>query len=237
MFLKNMIRQRTVIFSVFILPIVTIWSTWWITADMMMSFKLVSGLNVTANMINIHILTGGLTAVALTAGIFSFIIASDNARVNERLKIIGYKSTTINISMFISTLSVLILSYAVTLVLTVNFYTPKYLLGVSLAMLFTMLIYALIGNLLAIIYPKPVEGTFIVLLISFLDTMLLSNPMAAGVYLEDWTYLLPAFWPTQLILESGFVGSTSNLLEYIVNSALYLVALLAIVRIQKKLSR
>jgi hypothetical protein len=233
MFLKGMIREKTIIFSVFILPIVTIWSTWWITADMPMEFSLVSGLKVLANMIDIHILTGGLTAVALTAGIFSFLIASDNSRLNERLRLMGYKSLTINFAMFLSTLTVLVTSFIVALGLTIYFYLPKHWLGVAEAMLLTVLIYALMGNLLATFYPRPVEGTFIILLISFLDTMLLSNPMASGVYLQEWTYYLPAFWPTQLVLEAGFVGSTSNLVMYSMYSVIYLIVLLLIVQISK----
>ena len=237
MFLKSMIRQRTVIFSVFVLPIVTIWSTWWITADMIMGFDLVSGLSVSANMIDIHILTGGLTAVAITAGIFSFIIAADNAEIGDRLRLMGYQPSTIGFAMFFSTLVILVLSYVVALFLTVSFYWPKYLLGVGLAMLLTMLVYALIGNLMAFVYPKPVEGTFIVLLLSFIDTMLLSNPMAVGVYLQKWTYFLPAFWPTQLVLESGFVGYTSNLWGYVENSLIYFMFLLAATWFMKRVVR
>lgn len=236
MFLKSMIRQRTIIFSVFILPIVTIWSTWWVTADMPMVFKLVSGSEVSASMIDIHILTGGLTAVAITAGIFSFLISSDNSKINKRLRLVGYSPNVISFAMFLSTLIVLVSSFIVALILTTFFYWPEYWIGVALAMLFTVLIYSLLGSLLATFYPKSVEGTFIILLVSFLDTMLLSNPMAEGVYLQWWTHYLPAFWPTQIVLEAGFIGLTSYISAYSLYATIYLFLLLFALQFSKKYS-
>ncbi|MHA1945211.1 MAG: hypothetical protein ACXAC6_11095 [Candidatus Hodarchaeales archaeon] len=209
--LKTMFRQKSIIFSCFILPVLVILSTWWITADIPMIFNLENGKMISSNMINVHIVTGGLTAVAITAGLFGFILTADSRRLVDRLRLMGYPSITINLGWFTALLSVLLLSSSIASLLTVSLYEPVSITGVFVAITLTTIIYSAFGYFLGILYPRVMEGTLIVLLVSFIDLMLLSNPMGENLYLISWTKLLPGFWPTQMALEAAFIGFSSDI--------------------------
>ena len=204
----NLLRQRTIVFSCFILPVFTLLSIWWITADIPMQFSLYNDKVIAASMIDVHVITGGLTAMAITAGIFSFVITAESQRIADRLKLSGYSPRTINIAVILSLLTFLILASIATAILTIVLYEPKDYLQLYLAIGVTTLIYASFGNLIGNLYPKVMEGTLMVLLMSFIDLMIVSNPMGEELYLQDWTYFAPGFWPTQLVLDAGFIGSS-----------------------------
>ena len=205
--LKSIARQKAMLFSSLVLPMITLLSTWWVTVDEPMLFKLASGGVAVQSMLNIHILTGGLTAVAITAGIFGFLLTVDNQKTADRLIIMGYSPATITIGWLLSLITILSFAGIVTFGVTVLLYWPTNPLGVFIATFLTTIIYATIGYVVGSIYPRIMEGTLIVLVFSFIDLMMLSNPMGVNVYLKSWTYYLPGFWPTQLVLEAGFFNS------------------------------
>jgi hypothetical protein len=210
--IKTLVRQKSIIFSCFILPVLTIWSTWWITADIPMVFNLENSQVISSNMIDVHIVTGGLTAVAITAGLFGFILTADSRRLVDRLRLMGYSSITINLGWFTALLSVLLFSSSIASLLTIFLYKPVSIGGVISAITLTTIIYASFGYFLGILYPRVMEGTLIVLLVSFIDLMLLSNPMGENLYLVSWTKFLPGFWPTQMALEAAFIGFSSDII-------------------------
>lgn len=210
-FMVDMVRQKTVIFSCFILPIVIIWSTWWVTADLPMEFQIDSGRTIQASMIDIHLVTGALTAMAITAGLFAFLVTAEARRLSERLRVAGYSPPAIVGGPFVAILLVLIVAALFAFGLVTALDVPEGPGGVLLAVLLTTLVYSAFGALLATLYPRIMEGSFIVLLVSFIDLMFVSNPMGEGVYMEPWSYWMPGFWATQIALESGFLGSTGLL--------------------------
>ncbi|MHA2053591.1 MAG: hypothetical protein ACW99F_08340 [Candidatus Hodarchaeales archaeon] len=224
--LKTMLRQKSIIFSCFILPVFLIWSTWWITAEIPMVFKLENDQNVSSNMIDVHIVTGGLLAVAITAGLFGFILTADSRRLANRLHLMGYPSIIINFGWFAALLTVLLISASVASLLTIYFYEPLSIVGVVSAIFLTTIIYAAFGYFLGILYPRIMEGTLIVLLVSFIDLMLLSNPMGENMYLVSWTKILPGFWSTQMALEAAFIGQSSDLLIQAILIICYILVLL-----------
>ncbi len=232
--LVNLLRQKTIVFSCFILPVVTLISIWWITADIPMTFSLHDGTKISASMLDVHVITGGLTAMAITAGIFSFVITAEYQKIAKRLRLTGYSPRTINIAVMMALLSFLIIASIATTILTILLYEPKEMLGMYLAVILTTLIYAAVGNLIGNLYPKMMEGTLIVLLASFIDLMLLSNPMGEELYLQSWTYYVSGFWPTQLVLDAAFIGSPiENNLTPILYSILYALILFALVQLTK----
>ena len=206
--LKSVARQKAMLFSSLILPLITLLSTWWVTVDEPMFFELARGGIAIQSMLDIHILTGGLTAVAITAGIFGFLLTVDNQKTADRLIIMGYSPAVITIGWLLSLIAILSLATIVTFGVTILLYWPANPLGVFIATFLTTILYATVGYVVGSIYPRVMEGTLIVLVFSFIDLMMLSNPMGVSVYLKPWTYYLPGFWPTQLVLEAGFFAST-----------------------------
>ena len=233
-FMLNILRQRSVLFSSFILPIIVIWSTWWITAEFPMTFSLaLSDITINANMLDVHVITGGLTAMAITAGLFSFILTSENNRIQSRLKLFGYSNIEINMATIIALIGILSLSAVISTILSLNLADEKSWQGIAIAIVMITLIYTALGNLLGNIYPKVIEGTLIMLIIAFIDLMLLTNPMGEGLYLKDWTYYLPGFWPVQVALESGFYGFPDQISKIIGRTLIYLIIILGSTQIVK----
>lgn len=210
--LKTMFRQKSIIFSCFLLPLFTLWSTWWVTAEIIMDFPLENGARIASNMINVHVVTGGLTAIAITSGLFGFVLTADSRRIAERLRIMGYSPLTINLGWFFALFGVLLLSAMTTAILVVILYEPVSITGIVVAIVLTTFIYTAFGYLIGIFLPKIMEGTLIVLLVSFIDLMLLSNPMGEAIYLTSWTKVVFGFWPTQIALESAFIGLPEDII-------------------------
>lgn len=235
-FLKDLSRQKTIIFSSFILPIVIIWSTWWVTADVPMQFELSDGTLITANMINVHVFTGALTAMSITAGLFGFIIAAKNQEISARLHQSGYSISTINIAAFFALLSVLILTSVLAFVLSINLSQPQDYSSYAVAIIMGTIIYAGLGNLIGSTYPNITAGSLFILIFAFMDTMLFTNPMGEGLYLQDWTYFLPGFWPVQLSLAAGFDGVPEEIGIKILYTVGYFAVLLILAPLIKSLN-
>ncbi len=236
-FLKNLFRQKAIIFSTLVLPLFLIWSTWWVTAEIPMRFKLTTDVIISQTMVNVHLYTGALTAMGLTAGLFGFIVSVENNRIGERLELSGYSTTIVNLSSFLSLLLALTTSVILTVLFTLFLRQPKSDYGFVLSVVFVALIYSAFGNFIASVTNQFTEGSLIVLVFSFIDLMLFSNPMGEQIYLQDWTRFLPGFWPTQLVLESSFIGKNELMSQVLLYSILYalffLVAGLAVTKIKK----
>ena len=235
MIMKNIIRQRSIIFSSLILPIVIIWATWWVTVDWSMTFELVFGKEVSASMLDVHIVTGALTAMGITSGIFGFLITAELEPLVKRLKQVGYSVLEINIATILVLFTVLLFTAAIAILFSLKLTVPNSIPGLILATLLITLIYTSLGNFIANIYPDITAGALILLIFAFIDLMLVTNPMGEKLYLQKWTYVYPGFWPTQIILEAGFTDSIDNVLLPSVYSLLYFVFLMSLSLIMRKL--
>ncbi len=202
----SIIRRKSVFFSSFILPIIFIWVVWWITTEMPMTFKLYGGKVITESTLDVHIVTGALNAIALTAGLFGFLITFENRKISLRLRVAGFSRLTVSLGAFIALTIVLLLSAIIAGLLSIYFYYPKDVIGFAVSLLLITIIYGAIGHILGTVYPRILEGTLIILLFSFIDLMLLTNPLGRTVYLKEWTYAVPGFWPMQILLRASFVG-------------------------------
>ncbi|UJG39780.1 MAG: ABC transporter permease [Candidatus Heimdallarchaeum aukensis] len=203
--LKSLLRNKTIVFSSLILPILTLLSTWWVTVDELMSFELQNNEQLYQSMKDVHILTGALTAVAITSGIISYILTVENNMISPRLKITGYTQLEISLSLLVSIFTILSLANISTFLLSLLLFWPKNPAGVLVAILFTTIIYTVFGFFIGFYFTKIMEGTLIVLIFSFIDLMMISNPMGGEIYLKPWTKFFPGFWPTQIVLHAGFL--------------------------------
>ena len=235
MHLKNMLRQRSIIFSCFILPIVIIWSTWWITADIPMVFSLANDeeIRIAASMIDVHVVTGGLTAMGITAGLVTFILVADNNRISERLKLMGFSPVAINLGSFLPLLFILVVTALVATGLSITLAESADWRGIAVSIFLVTLVYSAFGNMVGSIFPRPMEGTLFVLVVTFIDLMLVSNPMGVGLYLQDWTYYSPGFWPVQISLESGFSKLPVSIFTQSMYVLVYFAGLLVLTQVSK----
>jgi hypothetical protein len=231
---KNLVRQKSIIFSSFLLPLVLIWATWWVTADFPMFFDLALGGSITAGMVDVHIFTGGLTAMGITSGLFGFMIIAESNNISHRLKVMGYKDSTIILSSFVVLFSLLVVTATVSILFSSLLASPKSWGGIILAIFGITLIYSAIGGFLATVYPNMTAGSLTILIFSFLDLMLITNPMGEEFYLQSWTYMMPGFWPVQLALESGFIGFPKKLDEAIFYILAYFFGMIILTILAKR---
>lgn len=188
---------------------------------------------IAASMIDVHVVTGGLTAMGITAGLVTFILVTDNNRISERLKLMGFSPVAINLGSFLPLLLVLIVTALVATGLSITLAEPADWRGIAVSIFLVTMIYSAFGNMVGNIFPRPLEGTLFVLVVSFMDLMLVSNPMGAGLYLQDWTYYSPGFWPVQISLESGFSELSASIFSQSVYALLYFAGLLVLTQVSK----
>lgn len=208
------------------------WSTWWVTADIPMVFGFATNdETVTKSMIDVHVVTGALTAIAITASIFGFILISENRKTDARLQLMGYSSLSISLASLLSLFITMVFAVVLVSIIALQLTTVKDSTGLVLAITLITILYTTLGTIMGEIVSNVTEGTLVLLILSFMDLMLLSNPMGGGVYLESWTYFLPGFWPVQLALESAFIGTPDLLtMIYPLTFGLGLILVAAIAR-------
>jgi hypothetical protein len=232
--LLNIIRQKTIIFSTLILPIVIILSTWWVTVDIPIVFKLGNGEYINANMINVHVITGGLTAMGITSGVFGFLISTEYQNLSNRLRQVGYPQLKIFFCILLALFTLLTVTSIIAIVLSIYLSNPISYFGLALSIILITFIYATVGNLVSVLISNNTSGTLVILIFSFIDLMLLSNPMGEELYLKTWTYYLPGFWPVQIALISGFIGFSGDIYIIIVRIILYFSVLIAMIYLIKR---
>lgn len=228
--LISIYRRKSTLFSSFLLPIIFIWVIWWITPETLLEVKLFSGDISYETMLDVHLVTGALNAVAITAGLFGFLITFENRKISDRLRVAGFSSITVSLGGFFALTLVLLSSAFIAGLLTVYLYLPEDLIGFGLSLFLITLIYGALGHILGVIYPRILEGTLIILLFSFIDLMMLTNPLGRAVYLMKWTYILPGFWPMQVLLQSSFVGFKYNIIWMSLLSILYLIIIMSLIQ-------
>ncbi len=145
----------------------------------------------------------------------------------------GFSPVSINLGSFLPLLLVLVVTALVATGLSVTLAEPADWRGIAVAIVLVTLVYSAFGNMVGTLYPKQLEGTLLVLVVSFIDLMLISNPMGEGLYLQDWTYYSPGFWPVQISLESGFSRLPASIYTQAIYVLFYFVGLLALTQFLK----
>ncbi len=235
MIFRNLLRQKSIIFSSTILPIVIIWATWWITVEVPMTFELYSGKLISASMLDVHIVTGAITAMGITSAIFGFLITVEFADISKRLKQVGYSYSEINSSIFVVLFLVLLFTSSISVSFSYLLTKSDDLQGMIIATLLISFIYVSIGNLVANIYPDVTAGSLILLIFAFMDLMMIVNPMGEAIYEQSWVKFFPGYWPTQIVLEYGFSDTPSGMISQIIYSLIYFLIIMALSFFVKKI--
>lgn len=152
---------------------------------------------------DLSLLTAGLNAITLVVGFVLFSSTRKGLRFDHRLVLSGYpRSVLIAAKLTALVLVSLMVSLYASAVLML-FWRPDVPLLVLIGFWGAALIYGAFGLLLGVTVRGELEGFFLVIMVSLMDTFL-QNPLGNPVANKDVLKFFPSFAPTQLAVAGGF---------------------------------
>lgn len=156
-----------------------------------------------ANGRDLGLLSAGLNAITLIVGFMIFTSTRKNMQFDRRLTLCGYSqgllilaklSALVVVSAIISLYASIVLFF---------FWHPSSLLLVWLGFFCSALSYGALGLLLGALVRGELEGFFLIIMLSLIDT-LLQNPLGNPVANQPVLRWFPSFAPMQLSVAGGF---------------------------------
>jgi ABC-2 type transport system permease protein len=145
----------------------------------------------------------GLNAITLIIGFMFFASTRKDLRFDHRLILCGYPQAVLILAKLTSLLLVsLVISCYTTLVLA-TYWHPLSLSVVWLGFFCLTLSYGGLGILLGVLVSCELEGFFLIIMISLIDT-LIQNPSGNALADKDVVKAFPAFAPMQIAVAGGF---------------------------------
>jgi ABC-2 type transport system permease protein len=151
----------------------------------------------------LSLLTAGLNAISLINGFLVFSTTKRGLAFDHRLTLCGYPQRTLLAAKFSALLiaTLAITAYATCVLLA--FFRPVAIAVVFLGLAATAIAYGALGFLLGVLVRGELEGFFVVIMVSLLDTFL-QNPVGNPVANKDFLTYFPSFGGTQLYVAGGF---------------------------------
>ncbi len=147
-----------------------------------------------------------LFTISFLAGFFGFYLMLSARQVDHRLVLCGYRPMEIVTArgVILVVLCVALTVY-VTLVLLPFFVAqnvPSFVGGLFLC----SLIYGFYGELVGVLIARELEGSYIVMVLPFIDTGYLEVPGFSTVLHETWMKFMPGYFPARITIDSGFTA-------------------------------
>lgn len=151
----------------------------------------------------IALLTLGLNAVTLIVGFMFFAATRKSMRFDHRLVLSGYRQVQLILAKMTTLVIVALVVALYASVILWLFWRPSVLPMVWLSLFLASLIYGGLGVLLGVLVRGELEGFFIIIMVSLIDTFL-QNPIGNPAANKDFVVGFPAYAPTQLAVAGGF---------------------------------
>ena len=172
--------------------------------DMPIDFKFrITGTSLHVSSHNLSLLTAGLSAITLIVGFMLFTSTRKNRQFDQRLVLNGYPQPLLVLAKLTSLVAVAAAVSLYASSLLVVFWHPGSLPLVWLGFFCAALCYGGFGLLLGVLLRGELEGFFLIIMVSMMDTFM-QNPVgnpAANLRFIEW---LPSFAPTQISVAGGF---------------------------------
>ena len=171
-----------------------------------LTFKLyATGRLVTVDGGHLTLITAGLNAVTMIVGFAIFAAIRRVLAFDKRLVFAGYRQATLIAAKTLAVATVAVAVAAYTSLVLLAFWRPGLAGWAAVAAGFTViaLAYGAFGLLLGVLVRNDLEGFFLIIMGSLMDTFLqnpLGNPLANKPVLE-W---FPSFGPTQFAVAGAF---------------------------------
>lgn len=145
----------------------------------------------------------GLNAITLIIGFMFFASTRKNIQFDHRLVLCGYPQSVLILAKLTSLLLVaIVISFYTTLVLSA-YWNSFSLSTVWIGFFCLTLSYGGLGILLGVLVSDELEGFFLIIMISLIDSFI-QNPSGNALADKDVVKAFPAFAPMQIAVAGGF---------------------------------
>ncbi|HUX88329.1 MAG TPA: efflux RND transporter periplasmic adaptor subunit [Chloroflexota bacterium] len=145
-----------------------------------------------------------LFTISFLAAFFGFYLMLSAKQVDRRLVLCGYQPFEILAARSIILLTLCVLLTIYVLLILTPFFTPDNWPSFFGGMLLCALIYGLYGKIVGILIARELEGTWVVMVLPFLDTGYLEVPGFSSVLNAGWLKLMPGYFPSRITIDSAF---------------------------------
>jgi hypothetical protein len=152
---------------------------------------------------HLSLLTAGLNAITLVVGFVLFSSTRKGLRFDHRLVLSGYPRPVLMAAKLTALVIVALAVALYTLVVLLVFWRPAAPLLVLAGFAGASLAYGAFGLLLGVVVRGELEGFFLVIMISLMDTFL-QNPIGNPAANKNILAFFPSFAPMQLAVAGGF---------------------------------
>lgn len=202
--LSEQLRNRMALFLLVIFVPTWDYLFWLVITEDPLSF-LVRATNVFIQVSgrDLTLLTAGLYAITLIVGFMIFASTRKNTQFDRRLVLCGYPQSQLILAKSTALFAVAVMVSLYTSVVLLFFWRPGSLPLVWLGYLCAALIYGSLGLLLGAMVRGELEGFFLIIMVSLIDTSL-QNPLGNPVANQEFLRWLPSYAPMQFVVAGAF---------------------------------
>jgi ABC-2 type transport system permease protein len=202
--LLEQMRNRTALFLLVIFVPVWDYLFWLIITDEPLGFLFrTANILIQVNGRHLTLITAGLYAITLIVGFMLFTSTRKNTQFDHRLVLSGYPPWSLILAKLTGLITVaFVVSFYISIVLAA-FWKPGSLPLVGLGFFFSALAYDALGIMLGVLVRGELEGFFLIIMISLIDTSL-QNPLGNPVANQDFLRWFPAYAPMQFVVAGAF---------------------------------
>lgn len=202
--LFEQMRNRTAL--LLLIAFVPIWDYlfWVVVPDASLDFRFrATSVFLHVNGRDLTLLTAGLNAITLIVGFMFFTSTRKNTSFDHRLVLSGYPQSVLILAKLTALVIVAAAVSLYTSVVLFAFWRPGSLLLVWLGFFSAALCYGTLGLLLGVLVRGELEGFFLIIMVSLLDTSL-QNPLGNPIANQDFLAWFPSYAPMQFVVGGAF---------------------------------
>ena len=152
---------------------------------------------------DLTLITAGLSAITLITGFVVFAAVRRSAPFDRRLVLSGYRPAALIAAKISAALVQAVAVGAYAAIIMLFFWRPAAVWSIAVTFMLAAATYAAFGLLIGVVVRGDLEGFFLIIMISMLDTFLenpVDNPLANKALLE----FFPSYAPTQFAAAGAF---------------------------------
>jgi hypothetical protein len=202
--LSEQMRNRTAL--LLLVVFVPIWDYlfWLVVPDAPLSFLFrATSAFIQVNGRQLTLLTAGLNSITLIVGFMLFASTRRNTQFDRRLVQCGYQQSLLILAKLTALVAIAFAVSCYTCLVLWVFWRPASLPLVWLGFFCAALCYGALGVLLGVLVRGELEGFFLIIMVSLIDTSL-QNPLGNPVANQDFLRWFPSFAPMQIAVAGAF---------------------------------
>jgi ABC-2 type transport system permease protein len=202
--LSEQLRNRTAL--LLLVVFVPLWDYlfWLVVPDLSLSFLFrATDVFIQVNGRELALLTAGLNSITLIVGFMLFASTRKNTQVDRRLVLCGYPQSLLLLAKLSALVAIALVVSCYTSLVLWAFWRPSSLPLVWLGFFCAALCYGALGLLLGVLVRGELEGFFLIIMISLIDTSL-QNPLGNPVANQGFLRWFPTFAPMQFSVAGAF---------------------------------